>query len=148
MNRRSLRSTYSDYNRGSDFPSRGNFDQGNVSRGGGSQQRTRKRVPPEQTHAENYYYRKQMEGKTPMAIVLQDGETVTGTIEWYDKSCIKIHRNGEPNLLVFKHSIKYLYKEERRVEAASEEEYAATLDEEAADEYDEDVDDEDIEEDD
>lgn len=73
----------------------------------------RKRVPPEQTHAENYYYKKQMEAKTPMVVVFHDGEVVRGTIEWYDKTCIKLHRNGEPNLLIFKRSIKYIYKDEK-----------------------------------
>lgn len=71
----------------------------------------RKRVPPEQTNAESFYYKKQMESKTPMVIVLQDGEELRGTIEWYDKACIKLHRNEAPNLLVLKHNIKYLYKE-------------------------------------
>lgn len=71
----------------------------------------RKRVPPEQTNAESFYYKKQMESKTPMVIVLQDGEELRGTIEWYDKACIKLHRNGAPNLLVLKHNIKYMYKE-------------------------------------
>jgi host factor-I protein len=71
----------------------------------------RKRVPPEQTNAESFYYKKQMESKTPMVIVLQDGEVLRGTIEWYDKACIKLHRNDAPNLLVLKHNIKYLYKE-------------------------------------
>jgi host factor-I protein len=71
----------------------------------------RKRVPPEQTNAESFYYKKQMESKTAMVIVLQDGEVLRGTIEWYDKTCIKLHRNGAPNLLVLKHNIKYMYKE-------------------------------------
>ena len=71
----------------------------------------RKRVPPEQTNAESFYYKKQMESKTPMVIVLQDGEELRGTIEWYDKTCIKLHRFDAPNLLVLKHNIKYLYKE-------------------------------------
>lgn len=71
----------------------------------------RKRVPPEQTNAESFYYKKQMETKTLMVIVLQDGETLHGTIEWYDKTCIKLHRIGAPNLLVLKHNIKYMYKE-------------------------------------
>ena len=131
MNRRSLRSSYTDYpNR-----DRGGYDQGNISRG--SPQRTRKRVPPEQTHAENYYYRKQMEARTPMAIVLNDGETVWGTIEWYDKNCIKIHRNGEPNLLLFKHNIKYLYKQDKRagVPQVEEETEVEALDEELAEEF-------------
>ena len=72
----------------------------------------RKRVPPEQTNAESFYYKKQMDNKTPMVFVLQDGEVLHGTIEWYDRGCVKLHRNGGPNLLVLKHNIKYLYKEE------------------------------------
>lgn len=71
----------------------------------------RKQVPPEQTNAENFYYLKQMSTKTPMVVVLTDGEELHGWIEWYDKDCIKVHRVNEPNLLVYKHCIKYLFKE-------------------------------------
>ena len=63
------------------------------------------------TNAENFYYVKQMQNKTPMVIVLQDGETVHGIIEWYDKNSIKLNRTAEPPLLVLKHYIKYMYKE-------------------------------------
>jgi len=70
----------------------------------------KKSSPPDQTNAENFYYVKQMQAKTPMVIVLQDGETIEGTIEWYDKSCLKIHRDNGPNLLLYKPCIKYLYK--------------------------------------
>jgi sRNA-binding regulator protein Hfq len=52
-----------------------------------------------------------MQSKTPMVIVLRDGEQVHGIIEWYDKSCIKVTRNGAANLMIYKPSIKYLYKE-------------------------------------
>ncbi|MFQ6037745.1 MAG: RNA chaperone Hfq [Candidatus Aminicenantales bacterium] len=72
----------------------------------------KKTHPPFDTHAENYYYLKQMNKKTPMAIVLTGGETVEGYIEWYDRSCIKLNRDDEPNLLIFKNSIKYMYKVE------------------------------------
>jgi host factor-I protein len=70
----------------------------------------RKRVPPEQTHAESFYYKKQMDNKTQMVIVLQDGEELRGSIEWYDRNCIKLHRSEGPNLLVLKHNVKYMYK--------------------------------------
>lgn len=70
----------------------------------------KKAVPPDQTNAENYYYVKQMQSKTPMVIVLKDGETLTGIIEWYDKTCLKVNRDGAPNLLIFKPNIKYMYK--------------------------------------
>jgi host factor-I protein len=72
---------------------------------------TKKVPPPETTNAENFYYQKQMQGKTPMVIVLRDGEEIHGVIEWYDRSCIKLNRNGAPNLMIYKPSIKYMYKE-------------------------------------
>ena len=71
----------------------------------------RKQVPPEQTNAENFYYLKQMGSKTAVVVVLLDGEELHGWIEWYDRDCIKVHRLNEPNLLVYKHAIKYIYKE-------------------------------------
>ena len=70
----------------------------------------KKAPPPEQTHAENFYYQKQIQSKTPMVVVLRDGEQVHGTIEWYDKNCIKIIRSSG-NLLIYKPSIKYMFKE-------------------------------------
>ncbi|MGZ4813435.1 MAG: Hfq-like protein [Terriglobales bacterium] len=76
-----------------------------------------KKTPPaEQTHAENFYYQKQMQAKTPMVIVLHDGDAMHGIIEWYDKNCIKINRTGQPNVLIYKAAIKYMFKasEERR----------------------------------
>lgn len=70
----------------------------------------KKSPPPEQTHAENFYYQKQMQSKTPMVIVLQDGESVNGIIEWYDRSCLKVVRNGGPNMIIYKQAIRYMYK--------------------------------------
>ena len=46
-----------------------------------------------------------------MVVVLDQGETIHGVIEWYDKQCIKVHRAGEPNLLIMKTCIRYMYKE-------------------------------------
>jgi len=69
-------------------------------------------VPPDQTNAENFYYVKQMQSKTPMVITLKDGEVLKGVIEWYDRSCLKVNRDGEPNVLLYKSNIKYLYKDE------------------------------------
>jgi host factor-I protein len=70
----------------------------------------KKTTPPDQTNAENFYYLKQMQSKTLMTIVLKDGEILKGVIEWYDKGCLKVNREGDPNLLVFKSNIKYMYK--------------------------------------
>ena len=71
-----------------------------------------KAAPPESTNAENFYYLKQMNSKTPMVIVMTDGEEIRGWIEWYDKTCLKVNREGAPNLLIQKHCIKYLFKAE------------------------------------
>ena len=70
----------------------------------------KKAVPPEHTNAENFYYVKQMQARTPMVIVLKDGESLHGVIEWYDKNCLKLSRTEEPNLLIYKPNIKYMYK--------------------------------------
>src|SRR3954451_277511 len=72
----------------------------------------KKPAPPEETNAENFYYQKQMQSRTPMVIVLRDGEEIRGMIEWYDRNCIKVNReNGEPNLMIDKPGIKYMFKE-------------------------------------
>jgi host factor-I protein len=73
---------------------------------------SKKGAPPEQTHAENFYYLKQIATKTPVVVVLQDGESVHGVIEWYDRCCIKVTRSGsQSNLLIYKQAIRYIYKE-------------------------------------
>jgi len=72
----------------------------------------RKQSPPEQTNAEEFYYLKQMAARTPMVVVLVSGEELRGWIEWYDKGSIKFNRHSEPNLLIPKHSIRYMFKEE------------------------------------
>jgi host factor-I protein len=83
---------------------------------GNSRNGSTKSAPPEQTNAENFYYLKQMNSRTPMVIVMTDGEEIRGWIEWYDKSCLKVNREGAPNLLIQKHCIKYLFKQEELVE--------------------------------
>ncbi len=70
----------------------------------------KKQAPPDQTNAENFYYVKQMQTKTPLVFVLKDGEEIQGTLEWYDKTCLKITREDGPNLLLYKSFIKYMYK--------------------------------------
>ena len=80
----------------------------------------KKRVPPpNETNAEIFYYKKQIDAHTLMVIVLLDGEEIEGTIEWYDRGALKVNRKGAPNLLVLKRNIKYIYKADERVEKAS-----------------------------
>lgn len=72
----------------------------------------RRPAPPELTNAEAFYYLKQMNAQTPVVVVLDNGTEVRGHIEWYDRGCLKIHRSDGPNMLVFKHAIRFLYKQD------------------------------------
>ena len=53
-----------------------------------------------------------------MIVQLINGEALKGRIEWYDERCIKLKDDNEANYIVFKHVIKYMYK---NPEAADEE---------------------------
>ena len=72
---------------------------------------SKKPAPPEITHAENFYWVKQMQSRTPMTVVLDSGEALHGIIEWYDRDCIKLTREGAPNLMLFKRHIRYVHKD-------------------------------------
>lgn len=131
MNRKLIRTTLAEIKgKGRDVPQQqqrvnngGSPRQG--SGGGGHQQRApqpaaasvqvRKRIPPpNETNAEIFYYKKQIDAHTLMVIVLQDGEEIEGTIEWYDRGALKVNRKSEPNLLILKRHIKYMYKADER----------------------------------
>jgi len=86
---------------------------------GGREPGRRRQVPPENTSAEAFYYVKQMTNRTPMVVVLDNGDELRGHIEWYDRNCIKVNREGAPNLLVYKHAVRYMYKQEEESPAAS-----------------------------
>jgi sRNA-binding regulator protein Hfq len=70
----------------------------------------------ESSHAEAFYFQKQIHSQTLMTFVLEDGEQVEGTIEWYDRNAIKVRR-GRVRTLIYKSSIKYLYKAEENSRA-------------------------------
>lgn len=124
MNRKLIRTTLADVKARRDVAPQQNRmnDQGQRPSGMPQQRpphpssiQVRKRQPPPmETHAEIYYYKKQIDAHTPMVLVLQDGEEIEGTIEWYDRGALKINRRSEPNLLILKRNIKYMFKAEER----------------------------------
>ena len=63
----------------------------------------------ESSHAEAFYFQKQVQQHTEMTVVLDDGEELSGTIEWYDKCVIKL-RAGRRRVMVYKAGIRYLDK--------------------------------------
>ena len=66
---------------------------------------------PEQTFEEIKYLKRLIENATPIRVKMEDGEEVVGTIEYYDRSFIRLTRKGLPNLFIFKHDIKYFQEE-------------------------------------
>jgi len=66
---------------------------------------------PEQTFEEAKYLKRLIENATPVRVKMEDGEEVLGIIEYYDLSFIRLTRQGEPNLFIFKHDIKYIQEE-------------------------------------
>jgi RNA chaperone Hfq len=64
---------------------------------------------PSSSHAEAFYFQKQMQQQTEMTVVLEDGEQLHGIIQWYDRCVVKL-RVGRNRVMVYKSCIKYLYK--------------------------------------
>ncbi|MBV9507300.1 MAG: RNA chaperone Hfq [Acidobacteriia bacterium] len=77
----------------------------------GTPQQGKAARPPEHTFEEAKYLKQLVDQGKPVRVKMTDGEEVVGTIEYYDQSFIRITRDGEPNLFIFKHDIKYLQEE-------------------------------------
>lgn len=67
---------------------------------------------PEQTLEEVKYLKRLIERGTPIRVKLIDNEEVSGVVEYYDHSFIRLTRKDGPNLFVYKHDIKYFWEEE------------------------------------
>jgi host factor-I protein len=65
---------------------------------------------PEQTFEEVKYLKRLIDDRVPVRVRLSDNQEVDGIIEFYDTNFIRLTRDGEPNLFLFKHDIKYLYE--------------------------------------
>jgi len=124
VNRKLIRTTLADVKAKREAAQNRDRMNGNPHRGAGpapsrglqpaAVQVRKRQPPPNETHAEIYYYKKQIDAHTAMVIVLQNGEEIEGTIEWYDRGALKINRRSAPNLLILKRNIKYMYKAEER----------------------------------
>jgi sRNA-binding regulator protein Hfq len=64
----------------------------------------------ESTHAEAFYFQKQVQQQTELTVLLDDGEELQGIVEWYDKCALKMRLTNRNRVLVYKSGIKYLYK--------------------------------------
>jgi sRNA-binding regulator protein Hfq len=70
------------------------------------------------SHAEVFYFQKQIQAQTRMIVMLENGEELEGVIEWYDRYAIKLRNVGRGGLqsgartrvLVYKDGVRYIYK--------------------------------------
>ena len=63
---------------------------------------------PDHTFQEVRYLQYLIDEKVPVRVRLSDNQEVEGIIEFYDARFIRLTRDGDPNLFLFKHDIKYL----------------------------------------
>jgi sRNA-binding regulator protein Hfq len=63
----------------------------------------------ESSHAEAFYFQKQIQQQTDLTVILEDGEQLHGFLEWHDRCVIKL-RVGRQRVLIYKACIKYLFK--------------------------------------
>ena len=73
--------------------------------------RDRRQAAPETTFREAEYIDRLSKTRTPVVVKLIDGEEVRGWIEYYDKDIIRITRDTQPNLFIYKNRVKYLYED-------------------------------------
>ncbi len=69
-----------------------------------------KKRAPEQTFEEVRYLKHLIDNAIPVCIRLTNNEDVEGTVEYYDATFIRLTRNDDPNLFIFKHDIKYIFE--------------------------------------
>jgi sRNA-binding regulator protein Hfq len=65
---------------------------------------------PEQTLEETRYLRSLIYSQGLIRIRLSNNEEVEGRVEFFDVSFIRLTRDQQTNLFIFKHDIKYLYE--------------------------------------
>ena len=73
--------------------------------------RDRRQAAPETTFREAEYIDRLSKSRTPVVVKLIDGEEVRGWIEYYDKDIIRVTRDTQPNLFIYKNRVKYLFED-------------------------------------
>jgi sRNA-binding regulator protein Hfq len=67
-------------------------------------------LPPERTSREADYYQGLIKNKTCLKVLLKNGNVIEGNLEYYDKNFLRITRENQPNLFIYKTDIKYFYE--------------------------------------
>ena len=85
-----------------------------------SNQRRSRTPPPGDTGQESLYLRSLSDRQVSVAVQLRDGETINGWIEYFDDGMIRITREGNPNLFIYKHQIRTITELTRRMSRTPE----------------------------
>jgi host factor-I protein len=78
--------------------------------------RGKKTPPVGETGQETLYLRFLSEQRVRVTVKLRDGESISGWIEYFDDTMIRITREGLPNLFIYKHQIRTISERGRREE--------------------------------
>ena len=79
--------------------------------------RRSKSVAAGESGQESLYLRFLSEKQVPVHVKLRDGETVSGWIEYFDERMIRLTREGQPNLFIYKEQIRTISEHPRREDA-------------------------------
>ena len=66
---------------------------------------------PESTHRESEYIDWLSKNHIPVVVKLVDDEEVRGWIEYYDRDIVRLTRDKEANLFIYKERVKYIYED-------------------------------------
>ena len=80
--------------------------------------RGKKEPPLGETGQETLYLRFLSEKQIRVNVKLRDGENVSGWIEYFDDTMIRLTREGQPNLFIYKHQIRTISERGRRPNGA------------------------------
>jgi host factor-I protein len=76
--------------------------------------RSKKEPPLGETGQETLYLRFLSEKQVTVTVKLRDGESVSGWIEYFDDTMIRLTREGRPNLFIYKNQIRTISERGRR----------------------------------
>jgi host factor-I protein len=79
-----------------------------------STRRGKKAPPLGETGQEMLYLRFLSEKQVLVTVKLRDGESISGWIEYFDDTMIRVTREGRPNLFIYKHQIRTISESDRR----------------------------------
>ena len=66
---------------------------------------------PESTLEEIKFLQGLADKKKKVSVKLENNELVSGFVEFFDATFIRLTRPGDANLFIYKHDIKYLFEE-------------------------------------